>query len=171
MDVVIETERLLLRTFTEDDATLIYELNGDPDVTRYTHDPVKDLDHAKEILEKTILPQYALYNHGRWAVHLKPTMEFLGWCGLKYRPELNEIDLGYRFKKDFWGKGYATEAAYASIKYGFNKLNLPRIVGRAEIENVGSWKVLENCGMVYIREEEVDGYPVRTYEIHRPSVI
>ena len=171
MNVVIETERLLLRTFTEDDATLIYELNGDPDVTRYTHDPVKDLDHAKEILEKTIIPQYVLYNHGRWAVHIKPTLEFLGWCGLKYRPELNEIDLGYRFKKDFWGKGYATEAAYASIKYGFNKLNLHRIVGRAEIDNVASWKVLENCGMTYITDEKVDGYPVRTYEIRRPSVI
>lgn len=171
MNVIIETERLLLRTFTENDATLIYELNGDPDVTRYTHDPVKDIAHAKEILDKTIIPQYVLYNHGRWAVHVKPTLEFLGWCGLKYRPELNEIDLGYRFKKEFWGKGYATEAAYASIKYGFTKLNLHRIVGRAEIDNVGSWKVLENCGMIYITDEVVDGYPVRTYEIRRPSVI
>ena len=170
MNVVIETERLLLRTFTELDATLIYELNLDPDVTLYTHDPVKDITHAKEILEKTILPQYALYNHGRWAVHLKPTLEFLGWCGLKYRSELNEIDLGYRFKKDHWGKGFATEAVYASIKYGFNKLNLQRIVGRAEIENIGSLKVLEKCGMTYIGDEEVDGYPVKTYEIYHPSV-
>ena len=170
MNVIIETERLLLRTFTERDATLIYELNLDPDVTRYTHDPVKDLDHAKEILEKTILPQYALYNHGRWAVHLKPTLEFLGWCGLKYRSELNEIDLGFRFKKDFWGKGYATEAAYASIRYGFHKLNLRRIVGRAEPFNTGSCNVLEKCGMAYIGNEEVDGYPVKTYEICHPSV-
>jgi len=170
MNVVIETERLFLRTFTEHDATLIYELNLDPDVTRYTHDPVKDMDHAKEILEKTIIPQYALYNHGRWAVHVKPTLEFLGWCGLKYRAELNEIDLGFRFKKDFWGKGFATEAAYASIKYGFNKLNLQRIVGKAEIDNIGSWRVLEKCGMTYVRDEEVDGYPVKTYEIYRPSV-
>ena len=170
MNVVIETERLLLRTFTELDAILIYELNLDPDVTRYTHDPVKNIDHAKEILEKTILPQYALYNHGRWAVHVKPTLEFLGWCGLKYRAELNEIDLGFRFKKDFWGKGFATEAAYASIKYGLNKLNLQRIVGKAEIDNIGSWRVLEKCGMTYVRDEEVDGYPVKTYEIYRPSV-
>lgn len=171
MNVVIETERLLLRTFTEHDATLIYELNLDPDVTRYTHDPVKDMAHANEILEMTILPQYALYNHGRWAVHLKPNLEFLGWCGLKYRSELNEIDLGYRFKKDFWGRGYATEAANASIKYGFNKLGLQRIVGRAEIDNICSWKVLENCGMTYIRDEEVDGFAVKTYEIYHPSVI
>ena len=170
MNVVIETERLLLRTFSETDASLIYELNLDPDVTRYTHDPVKDLAHATEILEKTIIPQYALYNHGRWAVHLKATLDFLGWCGLKYRAELNEIDLGFRFKKEFWGKGFATEAAYASIKYGFEKIGLQRIVGRAEIDNIGSLKVLKKCGMNYIGDEEVEGYPVKTYELYHPSV-
>lgn len=170
MNVVIETKRLLLRTFSETDAPLIYELNLDPDVTRYTHDPVKDLAHATEILEKTIIPQYALYNHGRWAVHLKASLDFLGWCGLKYRAELNEIDLGFRFKKEFWGKGFATEAAYASIKYGFEKIGLQRIVGRAEIDNIGSLKVLKKCGMNYIGDEEVEGYPVKTYELYHPSV-
>ena len=137
---------------------------------RYTRDPVRNPDHASEILIKTIIPQYVLYNYGRWAVHLKPGNDFLGWCGLKYRPELNEIDLGYRFKKQTWGKGYATEAAYASIKYGFEKLGLRRIVGRAEIDNINSWRVLEKCGMTYIGEENVDGFPVRTYEIFNPSV-
>jgi RimJ/RimL family protein N-acetyltransferase len=170
MNVVIETERLLLRTFTGVDTNLIYELNADPDVTRYTHDPVKDLAHASEILEKVILPQYVLYNHGRWAVHLKPALEFLGWCGLKYRAELNEIDLGFRFKKEAWGHGYATEAAFASIKYGFGKLGLKQITGRAEIENRASWRVLEKCGMIYTGTRQVDGYPVKTYEIYNPSV-
>jgi len=170
MNVIIETNRLLLRTFTEVDANLIYELNLDPDVTRYTHEPVKDLAHASEILEKVIIPQYALYNHGRWAVHIRSTLEFLGWCGLKYRDELNEIDLGYRFKKEGWGKGYATEAAWASIQYGFEKIGLQRIVARAEIDNIASWKVLEKCGMTYIGDGEVDGYPVKTYEILNPSV-
>ena len=170
MNVVIETERLLLRTFTEHDATLVYELNTEPDVTRYTHDPVKDIAHAKEILEKTILPQYALYNHGRWAVHLKPNHEFPGWCGLKYRSEVNEIDLGYRFKTKHGERELPTEAAYASIRYGFDKLELRRIVGRAEIDNIASWKVLEKCGMSYIGDEKLDGYPVKTYEIYHPSV-
>ena len=170
MNVIIETERLLLRTFTEDDTILIYELNLDPDVTRYTHDPVRDLAHASEILEQVILPQYALYNHGRWAVHIKHSMDFIGWCGLKYRPELNEIDLGYRLKKEAWGKGFATESAWASIRYGFEKLRLKLITGRAEIENVASWKVLEKCGMAYVGIQEVDGYPVKTYEACNPSV-
>ena len=170
MNIIIETNRLLLRTFIEEDAALIYELNLDPDVIRYTHDPINDLAHAFEILEKVIISQYALYNHGRWAVHVKATLEFLGWCGLKYRAELNEIDLGYRFKKEGWGKGYATEAAYASIQYGFETIGLQRIVARAEIDNIGSWKVLEKSGMRYIADEEVDGYPVKTYEIWNPSV-
>jgi RimJ/RimL family protein N-acetyltransferase len=92
-------------------------------------------------------------------------MEFIGWCGLKYRPELDEIDLGYRFMKSAWGKGYATEAAMASIKYGFEQLGMRKIVGRAMPGNLGSIKVLEKCGMKFIGEEIVDGHPALTYEL------
>ena len=75
MNVVIEIKRLLLRTFTINDAQLVYDLNNDSNVTRYTYDPVNDLKHPKEILEKNILPQYALYNYGRRAVHLKTDLD------------------------------------------------------------------------------------------------
>lgn len=170
MNIVIETKRLILRTFTEGDGLLIYELNKDPDVTRYTGDPVRDIDHAREVLQKSILPQYSLYNHGRWAVHIKLDFKFIGWCGLKARPERNEIDLGYRFMKSAWGKGYATEAAFACLQYGFEKLNLPRIVGRAMPQNTGSLKVLEKCGMRYIGEEIVDDHPAITYEAINPFI-
>jgi [ribosomal protein S5]-alanine N-acetyltransferase len=170
MNVIIETDRLLLRTFTIEDAPLVYNLNLDPEVIRYTLDPIRDIEHAREVLENTILPQYALYNHGRWAVLTKPDKEFIGWCGLKARPERNEIDLGYRFIKAAWGKGYATEAAYACIKHGFEKLNLQRIVGRAMPGNAGSLKVLQKCRMTYIGEEVVDGHPAITYELVNPSI-
>ena len=170
MNVIIETDRLLLRTFTAEDAPLLYELNLDPDITKHTYDPMKDIDHAREVLEQVILPQYALYNHGRWAVHTKPGLEFIGWCGLKSRPERNEIDLGYRFIKNAWGKGYATEAAYACIKYGFEKLNLHRIAGRAVPANIASLNVLKKCGMAYIGEEIVDGHAAKTYEITNPLI-
>jgi RimJ/RimL family protein N-acetyltransferase len=170
MNVIIETDRLLLRSFTIDDAPLIYDLNLDPAVIRYTYDPIKDIDHAREVLEQTILPQYALYNHGRWAVHLKPGLEFIGWCGLKYIPQRDEIDLGYRLKKQFWGKGYATEAAFACIKYGFERLKLRRIIGRAMPDNSSSLKVLEKCGMTFFEEGVVDGHSARTYEIINPLI-
>ncbi len=175
MNIVIETDRLLLRTFTIEDAPLIYELNLDPDVIRYTGDPIKDVHHAQEVLEQIILPQYALYNHGRWAVLVKPGLDpiaigFIGWCGLKTRPERNEIDLGYRFMKKAWGKGYATEASYACLQYGFDKLHLQRIVGRAMPENSASLRVLEKCNMRYIGEEMVDDHPASTYEALNPFI-
>jgi len=170
MNVVIETERLLLRTFTMNDVQLVHDLNSDSNVTRFTYDFITSEEQAKEILEKVILPQYALYNHGRWAVHTKDQLDFIGWCGLKYRFERNEVDLGYRFKSSAWGKGYATEAAYASLDYGFNKLNIQKITGRAVPENISSWKVLEKIGMRFTRTELVDGHWAKTYELSHPLI-
>ena len=138
MDIVIETDRLLVRKFTEDDAPLLYDLNLDPEIIRY---------------------------HGRWAVHLRFGLEFIGWCGLKYLTETNEVDLGYRFKKNFWGNGYATEAARVCIEYGFDTLKLHRIVGRALPANLASIKVLEKCGMEYLHEEMMHGYLHKTYQV------
>ena len=165
MDIVIETDRLLVRKFTEDDAPLLYDLNLDPEVIRYTHDPLTDVEEARKVLEEVILPQYILYDHGRWAVHLRSGSEFIGWCGLKNLTETNEVDLGYRFKKNFWGNGYAAEAARACIKYGFATLNLHRIVGRALPANLASIKVLEKCGMEYLHEEMMHGYLHKTYQV------
>lgn len=170
MHIIIETPRLILRTFTHEDAALIYELNRDPEVTRYTLDGMRDNKQASEVLEQVILPQYKLYNHGRWAVHIKDTLQFIGWSGLKYRPELDEVDLGYRYIKEAWGKGYATEAARACIQYGFEKIGIQRIVGRALPGNTASMQVLEKCGMQYMGEEVVEGLLHKTYEIHNPLI-
>jgi ribosomal-protein-alanine N-acetyltransferase len=170
MNVIIETDRLLLRTFTEDDATLLFELNSDPQVTVYTLDLMIDLAQAKKVINEVIIPQYILYNHGRWAVHLKSDLGFIGWCGLKYISGRNEIDLGYRFMKKFWGKGYATEAALASLQYGFNRLNLEKIIGRALPGNLVSIRVLEKCGMQYQGEEFIDGHLHKTYQATNPAI-
>jgi len=170
MDAIVETNRLLLRPFTEDDASLLYELNLDPEVIRYTHDPIADVEHAKQVLNEVMLPQYSLYDHGRWAVHLRSNHEFMGWCGLKYLSETNEVDLGYRLMKKFWGKGYATEAALACIEYGFNTLNLPVIIGRALPGNLASIKVLEKCGMKYLHDEVMHGYLHKTYQVTNPAI-
>ena len=121
---------------------MILQLNSDPEILKYVHEPVLTTEEqARQILTDIILPQYK-NNLGRWAIHTKNNNEFIGWCGLKYRPELNEIDLGYRLKKDAWGKGYATEAAKHTLDHGFNNLNLQLITGRAHVENIASIKVL-----------------------------
>ncbi|MES2560790.1 MAG: GNAT family N-acetyltransferase [Bacteroidota bacterium] len=147
MNQLMQTERLYFREFTLDDAVLLYEMHQDPAITRYTADPIPwdSVERVVGILKDTIMPQYK-NKMGRWAVHLKEGDTFIGWCGLKKVGD--EIDLGYRFKKQFWGKGYATEAAKGVLEYGV-KMELQNIVGRASIANVASVNVLKKIGLVY----------------------
>lgn len=171
MHIIIQTPRLILRQFTVADAALVLTLNSDPEIVKYVHEPVlRTEEQAAKILADIILPQYK-NKLGRWAIHVKDDMEFIGWCGLKHRPELDEIDLGYRFMQKAWGKGYATEAAQHCLDFGFGILLLKKITGRAHIENVASYKILEKIGMEFIGEEIVDECPVRTYIKLNPDFV
>jgi RimJ/RimL family protein N-acetyltransferase len=96
-------------------------------------------------------------------------MEFIGWYSLKYDLLRDEIDLGYRIIQKHWRQGHATEAAFACVQYGFEKLNLRTIVGKAGKENKASIRVLRKCGMLYTGVKHIGGYPMETYAIHNPS--
>ena len=161
---ILVTERLFLREMTINDAESMYSLNLNLDVLKYTGDtPFKCIEHAKLFLEN--YNHYKNYNFGRWAVIEKTTNEFLGWCGLKYTPELDEYDIGFRFFKKYWNQGYATESAKACLNLGFDKYSLTEIVGRAMTENIGSIKVLEKIGMSYFKEFNFDGEKGVLYKI------
>ena len=153
---ILETDRLYLRELIIADAESMYLLNLDLDVLKYTGDiPFESIEQAKQFLKN--YDHYKKYNFGRWAVIDKKTKDFIGWCGLKYTPELDEHDIGFRFFKKYWNKGYATESAKACLNLGFNKYYLAEIVGRAMTENIGSIKVLEKIGMTYFKEFNFDG--------------
>ena len=170
MILITETPRLLLRKITLDDAESLFDLNADPEVIKYVGDSaLKDIDEAKAVIENRILFQYATYGFGRWAMIEKETESFVGWCGLKFFANLNEVDVGYRLFRKYWGKGLATESALASLKVGFENKNLDRIIGRAMSGNVASIKVIEKCGMKYCRDDlEHDGV-AKVYEIFNPN--
>lgn len=169
MNIILQTPRLYLRQFTLDDAALLQQLNCDPEVVKYVHEPTLDsIEQAETVLKNIIFPQYHLYNMGRWAVHTKENNEFVGWCGLKTIDDV--IDLGYRFHQRNWGKGYATESAQHVLDYGLRVLQIPLITGRAHIENIASQKVLEKIGMQFIKEEMADNCMVKTYTISSPSI-
>jgi len=169
MHIVFQTPRLILRRFTEADAPLLLQLNSDPEVVKYVHEPpLETKEQALNILVNIIMPQYK-NDLGRWAMHTKEDNAFIGWCGLKYRPELDEIDLGYRMIKTAWGKGYATESAKKTLEYGFSTLNLKLITGKAHIENLASIKVLEKIGMNFLSEGTEDNCPLRIYTIANPN--
>lgn len=161
---ILQSERLLLRQFTPEDAQHFHDLNLDPAVIRFTGDPpFESVEAARQFLEN--YDQYERFGYGRWAVIHRQAGEWLGWCGLKFHPDTGETDLGYRFFQKHWGKGYATESALACLDFGFANLHLHRIVGRAMKDNPASIRVLEKIGMRYVQDFDFDGNPGVEYEI------
>lgn len=151
MKKILETSRLILREFDLSDAKNMWLLNKDPDVIRYTGDPpFESVENAKLFLDN--YTDYHRNGYGRWAVILKDPNEFIGWCGLKLNED-SKADIGFRFYKKYWNKGYATESAKACLQYGFNHLKLIEIIGRASIYNKSSIKVLEKIHMIYQKTE------------------
>lgn len=142
-----ETERLQLREWGTQDAPWVFQLNEDPEVIRYTGDKsFNSMDEAVKLLRS--YHNYKEHGFGRWAVTLKHTHKPIGWCGLKQNDW--GVDLGFRFFREHWGKGYATEAAQASLHIA-QQLKLEKVWGRTLVQNQASLRVLEKIGMSLVQ--------------------
>lgn len=148
---ILETERLWLREFTENDFDLVYNLNQEPAVMRYIG-PVKNKEEARKDLNKYLAYYKQHPGYGYWATFENQTDQFVGWFLLKILEETGENEIGYRLKKEFWGQGLATEGGQGLIDYGRSKLNITRFVAVADPENKGSRKVLEKLGLIHERD-------------------
>lgn len=149
--ITIPTERLLLRPFGTGDAEAVFHLNNDPEVLKFTNNwkPFVDTDAAGKWIGTVQKEQYEKHGYGRLAVILKETGELIGWSGIKFSEEAQASTLGYRFVKKYWGKGFATEAAQASIAFGLHMIGLDTIVAYVLPENPDSAKVAEKAGLVF----------------------
>ncbi|WP_026705072.1 GNAT family N-acetyltransferase [Flavobacterium soli] len=164
----LTTQRTILRNLTTEYAADFYTLNLDPEVLQFTGDtPFESIAAAKDFL--THYDQFEKYGVGRFAVLDKSTLQFMGWCGLKYSKEKNEYDIGFRFFKGYWNQGFATETARRCLDFGCNELGLQRIVGRAMSENVASIKVLEKLGMTFTSTFDFDGQEGVLYEFTKKN--
>jgi RimJ/RimL family protein N-acetyltransferase len=164
--VILQTERLVLREFVEDDAAAVYRFASDPLVTRYTRDGLGSVEEARATLRAGPLADYQKYGYGRWASAL-PIGEVIGFCGLKCLQDLGgEVDVGYRFLPAYWGAGLATEAARAVIAYGLDRLGMRRILGLVDPENKASIRVLQKCGLVFEELFEYRKLLTARYAIH-----
>lgn len=149
MGTIIETERLILREITLDDAEEMYKLHAHPEVQKYTGEPVvKSIDEIKDAIETRKI-DYKKYGYGRWATILKSENKFVGWAGLAYLPEFDEVDIGYRFLPEYWGMGIATEVSQEILNYGFEVIKLKKIIAIALQENKASIRVMEKIGMQF----------------------
>ncbi len=160
MNIHIETERLIIRDLEEFDVDGMFALDSNPEVHKFLGNrPISTKDEAEKVIAN-IRQQYIDNGIGRWAIVDKKSNDFVGWAGLKFetglRKEFNYYDLGYRLRKEYWGKGIATETAVASLKYGFEKMNLKEIGAAADVDHIASNKILQRVGLKLIEIFEYD---------------
>jgi RimJ/RimL family protein N-acetyltransferase len=151
---VIETERLLLRTWQTDDAAPFAALNADPQVTRYLNGPMSR-DDSDELIAR-IRAHWDEHGFGLYAAEVKETGTFIGFIGLaipSFLPDvLPTVEVGWRLAREHWGNGYATEGARASLRCGFEDLELRQIISIIHPENAASIRVAERLDMTRGRD-------------------
>lgn len=175
MNIHLETERLIIRDLTAQDLDGMFAMDSDPEVHKYLGN--KPIKHKEEALKyiNDVQKQYAERGIGRWAMDLKETGEFIGWCGLRlytdytFNNHTNFHDIGYRLQRKFWGKGYATEASIACLRYAFENLQLDAVYGITEMGNAASHRILLKIGLNYIEDfyYKPDDMMLRWYEIKK----
>lgn len=160
---MLETERLILRPLAETDVEAIYAMRSDADVMRFIREPQNRAESANWI--ELVSSRWATEQIGFCAVIEKSSEKFVGWCGLWHLKETGEIEVGYAVAKEFWGEGYATEAAIEFLNYAFGKLQREKIVAVAQPENAASRRVMEKLGMGYDYTSEFYGRDLVHYSI------
>lgn len=155
MQIFLETERLVLRQFTESDVDNLVELDSDPEVMRFING---GRPTSRREIESDVLPAFLDYygrfaGYGFWAAIEKSGGRFVGW--FHFRPAKaappDGVELGYRLLKSVWGKGYATEGSRALIHKGFAELGVERVVAFTMVVNVASRRVMEKAGLRLVR--------------------
>jgi [ribosomal protein S5]-alanine N-acetyltransferase len=164
---ILETPRLILREFSRDDADALALVLSDPETMRFYPAPF-DQPGVEQWIARQI-QRYADNGHGLWAMVLKSNCELIGDCGLTVQniDGVNEIEIGYHVRRDFWGQGLAPEAARACRDYGFAHLPVDRIVSLIRPENLPSRRVAEKNGMTVWKEVTWRNLPHLVYAIRR----
>jgi RimJ/RimL family protein N-acetyltransferase len=156
VDVFLETERLILRRFTDADVDNLVALDSDPGVMRF----LTGAPTPREVIETEILPEFLVEDGSRlgcWAAVERSTGAFVGWFQLR-RPQWpleahgpGDAELGYRLRTSCWGKGYGTEGSLALIRKAFAELGVARVVATTMTVNIASRRVMEKAGMRLVR--------------------
>ena len=147
---ILETERLVLRHVSPDDAEFILELLNQPSFLRYIGDKgVRTTEEAVRYIQTGPVASYERFGFGLYLVELKETGVPIGMCGLLKRDTLLDADVGFAFLPDYWSQGYAFEAASSVMSYGREVLGLPRIVAITSRDNDASIRLLEKIGMKF----------------------
>jgi len=172
MTTILETKRLLLRHLVMEDLDELFALYSDPEIRTYFPEGVLTLEETKEELEWHMNGHPRHPELGLWATIHKETGKFIGRCGLLpwTIDDHLEVEIAYLIDKAYWRQGFGAEAAKGILQYGFEELNLSRLICLIDPDNIASQKVAEKVGMAL--EKKVDGidgdnYPTLIYSINK----
>jgi RimJ/RimL family protein N-acetyltransferase len=170
---VLQTERLTLRGWRDDDLDALAAINADPEVMRYIMDgAVRDRRASAAALQR-MMDGWTEQGFGLFAVEIRETGVLAGWAGLAvpaFLPEvLPAVEIGWRLGRRCWGHGYATEAAAAALRFGFADLGLDRVISIRHVDNARSRRVMEKLGLRYAFSTVVpeNQQPVAVHAIDR----
>lgn len=145
----IETERLRLRMYAPDDAGAFYRIVSDAEFRRFLPPQFSPTPETVAAAIPRVLAHWAERGYGQWALTLKGSDEFIGYCGLRFLPDTAEVEILYGIDRPYWNRGLVTEAARASLRFGFEEAGLARIIALAHPDNVGTQRVMQKAGMRY----------------------
>lgn len=150
MKRIITTKRLYLREATLDDAEFIFELlNSKGWIDNIGDRGIRSIEDARNYITNKLLPDYGKNNIAMFIMERKEDGISIGTCGLIKRPQLEDVDIGFAMLESFGKKGYAYEAASATLKMGLDEIKIKRIVGVTTLENKDSQRLLEKIGLAF----------------------
>jgi RimJ/RimL family protein N-acetyltransferase len=164
---ILETPRLILREFRDDDADALARVLSDAETMRY-YPAAFDRAGVEEWIARN-RRRYTEFGHGLWAMILKSSEGVIGDCGITAQDVdgAREVEIGYHVRRDLWGRGLASEAARACRDWGFAHLEVERIISLIRPENLPSRRVAEKNGMTVWKEVVWRGLPHLVYAIRR----
>jgi RimJ/RimL family protein N-acetyltransferase len=172
---ILTTPRLLLRPWRDEDLAAFAALNADPEVMRYFRAPLTRVESDARV--QRIRDHFDRHGFGMWAVEVPGKAAFIGQVGLAWVPFTEYftpcVEIGWRLARGYWGQGFATEGAAASLDLAFNRLGLAEVVAFTVPANLRSRRVMERLGMTHARGEEFDhpsipeGHAMRRHVLYR----
>lgn len=149
MKSIVETERLIIREFEEDDIISLYKIESDERILEFIPwNKLSSLSECRRQLKK-IIENYKKGKLNSWAITIKETGDVIGITQLFYSKKIKGVEIGTKILPEYWSKGYASELTKAVIQYGLYDLDIDEIFAVTDINNAGAIKSLENCGMKF----------------------
>jgi RimJ/RimL family protein N-acetyltransferase len=165
----IQTARLVLRAWTAEDAETLFGILHEKGLLRFFPDPTPPPRGRVEAYIVDHLAHWQERGYGHWAIVTPQDGRVVGWSGLKYLPELEETEVAYLLSRRVWGHGYASEAARAALRFGFEAAGLKKIIGLVHRDNIASISVLEKCGLRFADRVTIWGMELSRFRIDRAS--